>query len=95
MTTRLRPVPGHEQKPPVTHPPRRDKRGRRIGYNWWRVYITEIVNDHNHHVAALREDNHQMEPDEFSEAHPLLTLKACLIGHAGMNHEPEAEPEAA
>lgn len=69
---------------------RRDKRGRRIGYNWWREYNTAIVRDHNDAVAALAETNHQMEPDEFREAHPLLTLKATLIANAGQREQQAA-----
>lgn len=40
-----------------------------------------LVHDFNDSVAALAETNHQMEPDEFHEAHPLLTLKECLIAN--------------
>lgn len=68
---------------------RRDKRGRRIGYNWWREYNCLIVRDYNDAVAALAGQNHQMEPAEFREAHPLLTLKESLIRNKGMAQEPD------
>lgn len=66
-----------------------DKRGRRIGWNWWREYNVGLVHEHNDNVEKHREDNHQMEPEEFAAANPLLTLKECLIANAGMQREPD------
>jgi len=63
---------------------RRDKRGRRIGRNWWREFVTALVQDHNDAVDRLDGFNHQMEPDEFRAAHPYITLKQCLTEHRGM-----------
>jgi hypothetical protein len=34
---------------------RRDKRGRRIGYNWWREYITDLLWHAEQAWQALRE----------------------------------------
>lgn len=74
--------PGHRNSQGGTV--RRDKRGRRIGYNWWREYNCRMLYDYNDAVAVLDGENHQMEPDEFRAAHPRLTLKQCLVGNAGM-----------
>lgn len=41
-----------------------------------------IVRDANDAIDSLRETKHQMEPDEFKDAHPLVTLKATLIHNA-------------
>ena len=68
---------------------RRDKRGRRIGANWWREYNVGLVHDHNDNIERLAGENHQMEPAEFRETHPLLTLKHCLVSNKGMAQEPE------
>jgi hypothetical protein len=45
---------------------------------------TAIVRDHNDAVDAIKGTNHQMEPDEFREVHPYLTLKATLLHNKGM-----------
>ena len=63
---------------------RRDKRGRRIGYNWWREFNVQMMRDYNDSVDACDGENHQMEPDEFRSAHPYVTFKQCLVGNAGM-----------
>lgn len=63
---------------------RRDKRGRKIGRNWWREYNVGIVRDANDAIDSHAEDDHQMEPDEYREAHPYVTLKATLINNRGM-----------
>lgn len=68
---------------------RRDKRGRRIGYNWWREYNMEQFDSLYFHVEANREANHQMEPDEFKAAYPLPRLKDLLISNAGMTQVTE------
>lgn len=39
-------------------------------------------------VESHREDNHQMEPDEFRAAHPLPQLKEFLIANRGMMDQP-------
>lgn len=66
---------------------RRDKLGRRIGYNWWREYNMTAFNAALFHVESHREDNHQMEPEEFAAAYPLPQLKQFLLANAGMMHE--------
>lgn len=70
-------------------PERRDRLGRRIGYNWWREMCVNQMRDYNFAIAALDGENHQMEPDEFRAAHPLVTFKQCLIGNAGMFSQAE------
>lgn len=74
--TRLALVPS----PPV----RRDSLGRRIGHNWWRALVMEQFNADWHHREERREDNHQMEPDEYDAAFPLPRLKDYLVGNAGL-----------
>lgn len=70
-----------------------DKRGRRIGDNWWRSYNMECFDAASAAVEAHREDNHQMEPDEYSTAFPLPQFKHFLIANKGMrSHEREAQP---
>ena len=64
---------------------RRDKRGRKIGYNWWREYNVEVFRSAYDAIEAHREDNHQMEPDEYSAAYPLPRFKDFLLANAGMN----------
>ncbi len=70
---------------------RRDKRGRRIGHNWWRVYNCTLLLDARHAREALRENGGglQMEDDEFALAYPQPTLKAFLIANAGMSTDPD------
>ena len=73
---------------------RLDSRGRKIGRNWWREYNTTALRDYNDSVDCIAGTNHQMEPDEFRSAYPLVNLKQLLIGNAGMRHEPEADQVA-
>ena len=68
--------------------PRRDRRGRRIGFNWWREYNVESFRSALYAVEAHREDNHQMEPDEYAEAYPLPRYKDFLIANKGMRDQP-------
>ncbi len=69
---------------------RRDRRGRRIGYNWWREYNCGLLLDARHAREAQRENGEglQMEDEEFAARYPVPTLKAFLIENAGMNREP-------
>lgn len=67
---------------------RRDRRGRRIGYNWWREYNMGLFLDLHFVAEQHREDNHQMEPDEYSAAYPLPQLKVLLVQNKGMNQPP-------
>lgn len=62
-----------------------DKRGRRIGHNWWREMIMEQFRSQWHDRDEREGDNHQMEPDEFNAAFPKPRLKDLLIGNAGMH----------
>lgn len=73
---------------------RRDKRGRRIGENWWREFIMGVYNAAWLAVDEAREnydrDTGQMEEDaDFYAVHPQPRLKDFLIGYAGMSREPE------
>lgn len=66
---------------------RRDKRGRRIGYNWWRDYNNELfflqtaVWEEQCEAAC---NGHSTEMAEYAAEHPRPTLKALLIGNKGM-----------
>lgn len=82
---------------------RRDKRGRRIGYNWWREYNTEALLHAEHAWQALRESSlpahgvagtahsevamYQLSEAEFRELYPRPTLKQFLTDNAGINQE--------
>lgn len=63
---------------------RRDKRGRRIGRNWWREYNCSLLRDAEDAWQRLYGMNHQMELDEFLETHPRPTLKQYLLLNQGM-----------
>lgn len=73
----------------------RDKRGRRIGYNWWREYNMTAFEAAYFAVEKHREDNHQMEPEEYKAAFPLPRYKDFLIANKGMNQFPETEEPCA
>lgn len=69
---------------------RRDKRGRRIGRNWWREMNCEVLLD-----ATLTWDRqceavaygYATETAEYAELNPRPTLKAFLLANKGMNIE--------
>lgn len=70
---------------------RRDKRGRRIGCNWWRDHVTDLL----HYAAAAWEREceavalgYDTETAEYAAEHPRPTLKQVLLGHKGMNRQP-------
>lgn len=71
---------------------RRDKRGRRIGRNWWREMNCSILLDatltweHQREAACY---GYATEMAEFAELHPRPTLKAFLLANKGMNTRPE------
>jgi len=70
---------------------RRDKRGRRIGRNWWREWIVDQLYCADHAWWLKREEEaigYETEMKIFAEGNPRPTLKAFLIGHAGMHREP-------
>lgn len=65
---------------------RRDKRGRRIGRNWWREHVME------HYYAAAHAwwldceataIGYATEAAEYAAEHPRPTLKGFLVGLAG------------
>lgn len=67
---------------------RRDKRGRRIGYNWWREFNNELfflasaVWEEQCEAVAL---GYATETAEYNAENPRPTLKEFLIGNKGMN----------
>ena len=69
---------------------RRDKRGRRIGFNWWREYVTEAWRCADHawwldaEAVAI---GYTTELAEYRQAHPRPTLKMFLVGLAGTRDE--------
>lgn len=73
---------------------RRDKRGRRIGYNWWREYNVDLL-----HSATVTWQSdceavslgYATEIAEYRRDNPMPTLKAFLLANKGMNREPEGE----
>lgn len=72
---------------------RRDKRGRRIGRNWWREYNCEILLDATltwERDAEAVAIGYATETAEYAEQHPRPTLKAFLLANKGMmNHAEE------
>lgn len=70
---------------------RRDTRGRRIGYNWWREYNCSLLLDATLVWERECEEvalGYPTETAEFAESHPRPTLKAFLLANKGMNAEP-------
>ena len=71
---------------------RRDSRGRRIGYNWWRSHNNALLLDatliweRDSEVVAL---GYATEIAEYVILHPRPTLKDFLIRNAGIGAEPE------
>ncbi len=67
---------------------RRDSLGRRIGRNWWREMICEMLLDATLAWEAACESvayGYETETAEYAESYPRPTLKAFLLDHAGMN----------
>lgn len=61
---------------------KRDKRGRRIGYNWWRSYIVDswFFADHAWKLAREAETmGYATENKQYEEDHPRPTLKTFMI----------------
>lgn len=83
MSTRLHSVPDLVPEPAEPYV-RRDKRGRRIGANWWRELIMSQYNAAWHDRDEREQDNHQMEPAEFAAYWPKPRLKDFLVGNAGL-----------
>lgn len=71
---------------------RRDKRGRRIGRNWWRTYNCDLLLD-----AALAWERqaeevaigYDTELQEYAAQHPRPNLKEFLLRNKGMSHSSE------
>lgn len=71
---------------------RLDKRGRKIGRNWWREMNNELLLDASITWANQCEAvcfGYGTEIDEYAREHPRPTLKAFLIGNKGMLTQPE------
>jgi hypothetical protein len=72
---------------------RRDRRGRRIGRNWWRELNCELLLDADLTWQREREDassGYPAEEREYAEQYPRPTLKAFLLGNAGMHQDRRA-----
>lgn len=83
--------------------PRRDKRGRVIGYNWWREHNVNLFRDSHDAWSARRESGglvfsvagtanggvayYQLSDEEYATLHPQPTYKELLIANAGMGEE--------
>lgn len=72
-------------------PARRDKRGRKIGYNWWREYNCDALFwaaqtwERECEAAAI---GYGTETREYAAEFPRPTLKAFLIANKGMGYDP-------
>lgn len=74
---------------------RRDKRGRRIGYNWWREYNCSLLLDARlvwERDCEAACNGHATEIAEYASINPRPTLKSFLLANAGMYREPEQLP---
>lgn len=72
---------------------RRDRRGRRIGFNWWREMNCTLLLDADLAWQADREAvaiGYATEMAEYAAVHTRPTLKAFLIGNRGMMQNPDA-----
>lgn len=71
---------------------RRDKRGRRIGHNWWREMNVSLLWDATHlwetecEATALGYDT---EEAEFAASHPRPNLRQFLLANKGYAGPPE------
>lgn len=79
---------------------RLDKRGRKIGYNWWRDMNVTVLSDAEDAWQRRRESDepapgapgaahsqiacYQLDDDEYRALFPRPTLKAYLLENAGM-----------
>jgi hypothetical protein len=71
---------------------RQDKRGRRIGYNWWREYNCDLLLDASLVWERQCEQvaiGYPTETAEYAEEHPRPTLKAFLLANKGMGQPPD------
>lgn len=71
---------------------RRDKRGRRIGHNWWREYNRDLLFDATLVWERQCEETaigYPTEIAEFAQAHPRPTLKEFLLANKGLLVQPE------
>jgi len=69
---------------------RRDKKGRRIGRNWWREYIVESWFCAHRAWWLARESvamGYKTEEREYAEKHPQPTLKSFMIALADRYRE--------
>lgn len=61
---------------------RRDRRGRRIGYNWWRDFVVSSWFSMDQVWLARREEyafGYKTEEREFAETNPRPTLKVVMV----------------
>ena len=66
---------------------RRDRRGRRIGYNWWREYNYSLLLDATFAWERLCEEAtslYETEVAEYAAENPRPNLKDFLVRNAGM-----------
>lgn len=78
-------------------PDRRDKRGRRIGRNWWRELNCSLLLDATLVWERDCEEvafGYATETAEYAEAHPRPTLKEFLIHNKGMADQEHDHPPA-
>lgn len=73
---------------------RLDKRGRPIGYNWWRTYNTDLLLDATLDWERRRDEvciGYATEEREYQADNPVPNLKAFLLANKGMNREPDGQ----
>lgn len=70
-------------------PVRRDRRGRRIGRNWWREYNCSLLLDATLTWESQCEEAtslYETEVAEYAAANPRPNLKDFLLRNAGMRY---------
>ena len=75
---------------------RTDKRGRRIGYNWWRSHVVDIYEALERMWLDKREEveiGYRTEELEFARDHPRPTFKKVLIQNRFKHLIEEREPD--
>lgn len=66
---------------------RRDRLGRRVGYNWWRDYNCTLLLDATlawERAAESETSGYETELAEYAAKNPRPNLKNFLIQNAGM-----------
>ena len=70
---------------------RRDRLGRRIGYNWWREYNVDLLLNARltwEQRAEAVTLGYATEMEEYRRDNPAPNLKSFLLANKGIHREP-------